>query len=108
MPTTSSIHVLCALVACIFAFQASPSVAETDQNDTCTWAFEATVRMGANTGMSFAGTLTVEIDAQGVLSGSLTTNDDQIIPVVGPNIEKLSHGATCSFSSPERRFKGRW
>jgi SprT-like family len=26
----------------------------------------------------------------------------------GPNIAKLSHGATCGFSSPERRFEGRW
>jgi hypothetical protein len=64
-------------------------MAATDENDTCTWDFEATVRVGPNAGKSVVGTLTVEIDKHGALSGSLignsllTDEEDQTIPVVG-------------------------
>jgi len=83
MPKPPIIAILYVLVTCVLAFQASPSVAGTRQTDTCTWDFEAKVRLGPNTGTSFAGTLTVDIDAHGALSGALTTTDDQTIPVVG-------------------------
>jgi hypothetical protein len=89
MPKTLSIATLCVLVTCVLALQASPRVAGTDQKgknpqtDTCTGNFEATVRLGPSVGTSLTGVLTVEIDAHGELSGTLTTNDDQTIPVVG-------------------------
>lgn len=84
MKKTPIIATLCVLVTCVLVFQASPSVA-----DTCTFDFEATVRVGPNTGKTVGGILTAEIDEHGSLSGSLISNslfatdEDQPIAVVG-------------------------
>jgi len=84
MKKTPIIATLCVLVTCVLVFQASPSVA-----DTCTFDFEATVRVGPNTGKTVGGILTVEIDEHGSLSGSLISNsllapdEDQTLAVVG-------------------------
>lgn len=83
MKKTPIIATLCVLVTCVLVFQASPSVA-----DTCTFDFEATVRVGPNTGKTVGGTLTVEIDEHGALTGSLINNsllaiDEDPIAVVG-------------------------
>jgi hypothetical protein len=83
MKKTSIIATFCVLVTCVLVFQASPSVA-----DTCTFGFEATVRVGPNTGKTVGGILTVEIDEQGSLTGSLISNsllppDEETLAVVG-------------------------
>jgi hypothetical protein len=50
---------------------------------TCIWPFEATVRQGPNTGTTLLGDLTVDIAEDGALSGTLATQDNQSLAVVG-------------------------
>jgi hypothetical protein len=49
----------------------------------CIWPFEATVRQGPNTGTALVGDLTVDIGADGALTGTLATQDSQMLNVVG-------------------------
>src|SRR5512145_825341 len=83
MKKPSSIVTLCVLVTFVLAFQVSPSMADTDREDICTWNFEATVRQGPHAGESFAGTLTVVIAKHGTLTGVLVTDAPETILVVG-------------------------
>lgn len=83
MKKPSSLVTLCVLVTFVLAFQVSPSMADTDREDICTWNFEATVRQGPHAGESFAGTLTVVIAKHGTLTGVLVTDAPETILVVG-------------------------
>ena len=52
----------------------------------CTGDFEATVYQGPNTGLSLIGPLTLQVDATGNLTGSLTANDGALIEITGQAI----------------------
>jgi hypothetical protein len=105
MQKTLIIATLCVLVTCVLAFLTSQG--KKFQTDTCTWKFEATVRVGPNTGTSFAGTLTVEIDKHGALSGPLTTTDDQAIPMVG-QVTGRAINLAFELQKPEGETPGRY
>src|SRR5579871_4399163 len=86
--------VLLAVMAVLALPGTSGAAVTRAQASSCSWQFQGSVRVGPSVGTNVQGMLTVQVGQGGDLTGSLATDDNKTIPMVG---QIVGHAINVAF-----------